>query len=81
MTIMSLNGKMAMHYLINSYNQNLEFEIPQTIGGKTVIWRRWLDTSLDGPCDICLWSEAGTYTPKTYETKSHSIAILFTKLD
>jgi isoamylase len=81
MTILSLNGKMAMHYLINSYNQSLEFEIPQTLNGKNVTWRRWLDTSLEGPCDICLWSEAGNYNKPTYEVKSHTIAILFTRLD
>lgn len=81
MTVMSLNGKMAMHYLINSYNQNLNFEIPQTIEGISVTWRRWVDTSLDGPCDICLWTEAGNYYETTYEVKSHSIAILFTRIE
>lgn len=81
MTILSLNGKMAMHYLINSYHQSLDFEIPQTLNGKSVKWRRWLDTSLEGPCDICLWSEAGNYNKPTYEVKSHTIAILFARLD
>lgn len=81
MTILSLNGKMAMHYLINSYNQNLEFEIPQTINEKPISWRRWIDTSLESPKDICLWSEAENHITISYLVKSHSIAILFTKIE
>lgn len=81
MTILSLNGKMAMHYLINSYNQDLTFEIPKTIDAKKVSWRRWIDTSFESPKDICLWSDADNHIENSYLVKSHSIAILFTKLD
>ncbi|MCS4436734.1 glycogen debranching protein GlgX [Aquiflexum gelatinilyticum] len=81
MTILSLNRKMAMHYLINSYNQDLTFEIPKTIDAKKVSWRRWIDTSFESPKDICLWSDASNHIENSYLVKSHSIAILFTKIE
>ncbi|MCL6260175.1 glycogen debranching protein GlgX [Aquiflexum sp. TKW24L] len=81
MTILSLNKKMAMHFLINAYHQNLKFEIPKSLDERKITWKIWLDTSLDEPCDICLWSEAGNYPHQTYDVKSHSIVILFTKLE
>jgi glycogen operon protein len=81
MTILSLNGKMAMHYLINSFNQDLTFEIPKTIDAKKVSWRRWIDTSFESPKDICLWSDASNHIENSYLVKAHSIAILFTKIE
>jgi glycogen operon protein len=72
---------MAMHYLINSYNQDLTFEIPKTIDAKKVSWRRWIDTSFESPKDICLWSDASNHIENSYLVKSHSIAILFTKIE
>jgi glycogen operon protein len=81
MTVLSLNGKMAMHYLINSYNQDLTFEIPATIEDKKVSWKRWIDTSFESPKDICLWSDADNNIENEYLVKSHAIVILFTKIE
>jgi isoamylase len=81
MTILSLNENMAMHYLINSYTKDLTFEIPNDIDGKKVSWRRWIDTSFESPKDICLWSDASNHIENSYPVKSHSIAILFTKIE
>ena len=80
-TIMTLSGKMAMHYMINAYQKNLEFDIPETLNSKPVIWNRWIDTSRESPEDICLWVEGKKIESHSYLVPSHSIVILFCKID
>jgi isoamylase len=39
-------------------------------------WRRWVDTSLESPDDICSWNQAPVVQTSTYRTQSRSIAVL-----
>jgi isoamylase len=39
-------------------------------------WRRWVDTSLDSPDDICSWSDAPAVQLPTYRVQPRSIAVL-----
>jgi glycogen operon protein len=72
---------MAMHYMINAYQKNLEFDIPETLNSKPVIWNRWIDTSRESPEDICLWVEGKKIESHSYLVPSHSIVILICKID
>lgn len=74
-TIVAMHGKKAMHYIINAYHHDLDFELPIIMDDKLVTWRRWLDTSLDSPNDI-LYHDAVEVQGTTYRTKCHSIVIL-----
>jgi isoamylase len=39
-------------------------------------WRRWVDTSLESPEDICSWNEALAVQTPTYRVQPRSIAVL-----
>ncbi|MFI5134235.1 MAG: glycogen debranching protein GlgX [Chitinophagales bacterium] len=80
-TVRSVSGAVIMHYMFNAYSEPLEFEIPPLEEGTGLVWRRWIDTSLPSPQDICFWEEAVPYQNKTYVVLEHSIAILFCKMN
>lgn len=67
-----------MHYMINSYNKPLEFEIPESINGKECHWKRWIDTYMKTPEDIQIWHKALEIIGRTYNVSSNSIVILVT---
>ena len=77
-TIQSLRGKLMMHYMLNAYHGGLEFEIPAFPDNKK--WRRWLDTFLDSPHDICTLENAVMITTNKYFVQPHSIVILFSMI-
>jgi len=64
-----------MHVMINAYWEALTFELPPTDEG--ALWRRWIDTSLASPDDICEEAEAPLITGPTYLVQPHSITCLF----
>ncbi|MBA4015689.1 MAG: glycogen debranching enzyme GlgX [Pirellula sp.] len=66
---------MRFYIAMNAYHESLEFELPpQPAGG----WRRWIDTSLPAPQDICSWDEAVPVITSTYRLTDHSMVMLFT---
>jgi glycogen operon protein len=73
----SLSGSIRMHYIINAYSDALTFEIPRLNG--TAPWRRWIDTSLPTPEDICSWEDAPEVTGQTYKAPHHSMVVLICK--
>jgi len=75
-TIRSLSGTTSMHYMFNAYYEPLEFELPQVDSGSTKIWRRWIDTSLESPNDICIMEEAPAVSSAIYTVSAHSLAVL-----
>jgi glycogen operon protein len=62
------------HLMVNAYWGALAFELPATEEG--VGWRRWIDTSLASPADICEWAEAPPVAGRTYLVQPRSIACL-----
>jgi hypothetical protein len=60
------------------YWEPLSFEFSPTEQGAG--WRRWLDTSLPSPDDICELDEAPFITGATYVVRPRSIACLFSRL-
>jgi len=75
-TIQSLNGTTSIHYMFSAYYEPLEFELPQIPSGSTKPWRRWIDTSLESPNDICLMEEAPAVSSAIYKINAHSLAVL-----
>ncbi len=80
LTVQSLSGKTLMHYMINAYSKPLQFELPFTNNGKEYIWKRWIDTSLPSPEDICVQNDAKE-VKNSYFVDAHSMAVLFTQLE
>ena len=64
--------------MINAYWEALAFELPPSEEGAG--WRRWIDTSLVSPDDICEMEEAPPIAGPTYLVQSHSIVCLFAQL-
>lgn len=74
-TAESLGGKMTMHYMLNVFGQPLEFELPKPLPGSQ--WKRWIDTSLPSPDDICDRAHAKPFTENKYKVDIFSFALLF----
>ena len=75
-TVQSLSGSMAMHYMINAYTESLHFELPLLNSDINHKWKRWIDTHLPSPQDICNWNEAEAVHENDYRVAAHSVAIL-----
>jgi glycogen operon protein len=74
-TVQSLSGRTAIHYMINAYTAPLDFDLPPAASN----WRKWIDTGLPSPDDICPWSKATEIQGSSYHVGAHSIAILVAK--
>jgi len=64
--------------MLNAYHEALEFELPQTKDGSP--WRRWLDTALEPPDDICYLSEASIVANRKYLVQARSAVALVASL-
>ena len=80
LTVQSLSGKTLMHYMINAYSKSLQFELPTATKGKEYVWKRWMDTSLQSPEDICLQDDAKE-VKNSYFVDAHTMAVLFAQLE
>jgi len=73
-----LGGKLVMHVMNNAYWEPLEFEVP-LLSNTHLPWRRYVDTSLDMPDDICSSSDAAVAGGSTYLVQPRSVVILMCK--
>jgi isoamylase len=73
-TIKSLSGEFVTHFMLNAYGESLKFELPSPDPNST--WKRWIDTSLESPNDICRWSKAVAVSEQKYLVEAHSIVVL-----
>ena len=80
LAVQSLNKKNVMHYMINAYSNPLQFELPAATNGKGYVWKRWMDTGLQSPEDICLRNDAKE-AKNSYFVDAHSMAVLFAQLE
>jgi isoamylase len=80
MTVQSLSGKIAMHYMINAYTASLDFELPTLHNGKVCTWSRWIDTSLKSPEDIGHINKVAKPNGFVYSLNAHTVAIFITEL-
>jgi isoamylase len=63
------------HLMFNAFWEPLEFELPG-LDGKS--WRRWIDTALDSPDDICNWEQSTRWVDPTYCVADRSVVMLVT---
>jgi glycogen operon protein len=74
-TVDSLGGKMTMHFMLNAYKEALEFELPEPAPG--LQWKRWIDTALASPDDICDRKEAKEFAGRKYKVEKVSFVLVF----
>jgi glycogen operon protein len=63
------------HIIFNAYWEPLEFELPALRDG-TESWRRWIDTALDPPHEICEWNAEQPVLGTTYRAGARSVVVL-----
>ncbi len=63
------------HVILNAYWEPLEFELP-TFDDEKVKWRRWIDTALDPPHEICEWNSEVPVLGGTYRAGPRSVVVL-----
>ena len=69
------NEGILAHMILNAYWEPLDFELPPLKGGGEN-WRRWIDTALDPPHDICEWNAEQPVPGTTYRTAARSVVVL-----
>jgi glycogen operon protein len=68
------------HVILNAYWEPLEFELPILNDGKEM-WRRWIDTGLGPPHDICEWNEEEPVPGTKYRACARSVVVLIAGRD
>jgi glycogen operon protein len=74
-TVRSIRDQLLLHVMVNAYWEALDFEIP-LLGDGYEPWRRWLDTFLAAPNDICRLEDAPAVLSTTYPVQPRSLVIL-----
>ena len=64
-----------VHVILNAYWEPLDFELPISSDGRQT-WRRWIDTALDPPNDICGWNSETPVPGTTYRAGPRSVVVL-----
>jgi len=67
------NEGLLLYVILNAYREPLDFELPALASGN---WRRWIDTCLEPPQDICEWSKAAAVAARPYRAGPHSVVVL-----
>ena len=62
-----------------AYWERLSFELPRVPAEQA--WRRWIDTALASPDDICPWECAPAVTQATYDVQPRSVVFLIRALE
>jgi len=75
-TLRAVRLKASVHWMVNAYWQPLDFELPPVPPGLEGPWRRWVDTALDSPEDICPWRSGPPLTGTHYRLQPRSMVIL-----
>ena len=79
LTLQSLHAPFLVHGVLNAYWERLTFELPRVPTEQA--WRRWIDTALDSPDDICPWEYAPAVTQATYDVQPRSVVFLIRALE
>ena len=65
---------LAIYLILNAYWEALDFELPLVRNGRED-WRRWIDTALDPPYEICDWNAAVPVLGATYRAGARSVVV------
>jgi glycogen operon protein len=69
------NEAVSAHIILNAYWEPLDFELP-TVSGGGKPWRRWIDTALDPPNEICDWDAEPIVPVGKYRVGARSVVVL-----
>ena len=69
------NEGLLLYVILNAYWEALDFELP-IVNGRASIWRRWIDTALDPPDEICEWNAAAPVVGEKYHAGARSVVVL-----
>jgi isoamylase len=72
----SVAADLDLYLILNAYWEPLRFELPRVYEDELRPWRRWLDTFLEPPDDICLFSNAPPVVGSSYLVQPRSIVAL-----
>jgi len=72
---------LCFYAMLNAYWEPLDFELPSPGTGARQPWRRWIDTSLESPCDIIDWEQAPSVSGRTYGAEPRSVVVLVAGLE
>ncbi|MBL8290481.1 MAG: glycogen debranching protein GlgX [Bryobacterales bacterium] len=64
-----------VHVILNAYWEALDFELPPLRDARDT-WRRWIDTALDPPHEICDWNAEQPVRERTYRVGPRSVVVL-----
>jgi isoamylase len=64
---------LEVYLMLNAYWEPLRFELPSVVEDESRPWRRWLDTFLEAPDDICTFSKAPPVAGSSYLVNPRSI--------
>jgi len=64
-----------VHIILNAYWEPLDFELP-ILPDDRENWRRWIDTALDPPYEICEWNAEEPVLGTTYRAAARSVVVL-----
>ena len=67
---------LLFHLIFNAFWEPLDFELPALDNGRR--WKRWIDTALDSPNDICDWEASLPVSEMSYRAESRSVVMLIT---
>ena len=71
----SKNEAVLAHIILNAHWEPLDFELPVLSGGSKP-WRRWIDTALEPPHEICEWKHEEAVAEATYRVGARSVVVL-----
>jgi glycogen operon protein len=66
---------LSLYVILNAYWEALDFELPVVTNGAEN-WRRWIDTALDPPQEICEWHAGAPVLAGTYRAGPRSVVVL-----
>jgi isoamylase len=72
----AIAANLDVYLMLNAYWEPLRFELPPMPEAGLRPWRRWLDTFLESPDDICLFSDAPPVAGSSYLVHPRSIVAL-----
>ena len=75
-TASAVSADLDLYLVLNAYWEPLRFELPPIPEASLGAWRRWLDTFLEAPDDICPISNAPLVAGPSYLVNPRSIVAL-----
>ena len=69
-----------IHIIFNAFWEQLAFESPAVAERFQGSWKRWIDTSLEPPADICTWDEAAAVEENLLTVQPRCVVVLVARM-